>query len=296
MAAWPPPAFSRSLFFSPTLGAKKSGRTASETHPTLNLDMHLKLNSVLLLLIFAISNSLWAAPLTVMLDPGHGGRDHGTTKDSIHEADINLAVAQHLSKLLKNDRRFRVMMTRNSDASVSLNDRSRLAKERKADVFLSIHVNSSPDLNAHGAEFYFQNQLPPDEQSMFLAHQEEVSESGAAALPMTYDFLDRAKYPTEINAILVDLLDGSRIQRSSDLSKALKTKWGSTRFAKSHSIRQAPFHVLIQMPVPSALVELGFLTNQKDYSDLINPLIQKKMSTDLFKGLIAYKESLDKGP
>jgi N-acetylmuramoyl-L-alanine amidase len=237
----------------------------------------------------------WGAPLTVLIDPGHGGRDRGTTRQDVHEAQITLEVANDLRALLQKNSQFEVRMTRSTDTTISLNERSRLAKANEADIFVSIHVNSSPDLHARGAEFYFQNQLPPDEESMYLAHQEEQLEGGNKTQPMVYPTLDPSPYSAEVTAILKDLLDGSRVQRSSDLIRSLRSHWTGPHKSQSSGIHQAPFHVLSQMHVPSVLVELGFLTNPRDYQLLVNSAEQKKMAGDIYRGLVAYKESLDKG-
>ena len=237
----------------------------------------------------------FAAPMTVVIDAGHGGHDHGTVRKTAMESDITLAVSRELHALLKKDKRFQVSLTRESDASVTLSRRAKIAKEKKADVFLSIHVNSSPDPRARGAEFYFQNQLPPDEESMFLAHQENLAaEGGEKDMPLTYDFIERNNYPAEITSIVTDLLDSDRVLRSSELSKTLKLSWKGSRKSKSNSVRQAPFYVLSQMRMPSSLVELGFLTNSDDYRELTDPSVQKRMAADLHRGLVAYKESIDK--
>jgi len=245
--------------------------------------------------IFLFPALVAASPLSVMIDPGHGGRDQGAAKNGTPEAEITLAVSHQLRDLLKKDRRFSVSLSREENSTISLYRRARLAKDNKADVFLSIHVNSSPDARARGAEFYFQNQLEPDQESMFLAHKENVAEEGEKTQPITYDFLDTNTYTPEVATIVNDLLDGDRVRRSSELSKALKAKWRGSRKSKTNSVRQAPFYVLSQMRTPSSLVELGFLTNPEDYADLTNPQMQKKMAEDLYHGLIAYKESIDKG-
>lgn len=247
-----------------------------------------------LILLVGIHISAWSAPLSILIDPGHGGRDRGTTKQETHEAQITLEVANDLRALLQKNPAFQVRMTRATDMTVSLNERSRLAKAHDADLFVSIHVNSSPDSHARGAEFYFQNQLPPDEESMYLAHQEEQLEVGGSNQPLVYPMLDPSPYSTEVTAILKDLLDGSRVQRSSDLIRALRSHWTGPHKSQSSGIHQAPFHVLSQMHIPSVLVELGFLTNARDYQLLVNSTEQKKMAADIYRGLVAYKESLDK--
>jgi len=259
-----------------------------------------------------ISLALWsglahASPLTILIDAGHGGRDHGAVRNGVHEADITLAVSRDLRDLLKRDHRFQVSLSREDDDSVSLYRRARMAKDKKADLFLSIHVNSSPDARAKGAEFYFQNQLTPDQESMLLAHKEDVAEAGEeggaapqargspSVQPITYDYLDKNNYSPEVASILNDLLDSDRVWRSSEFSKALKIKWRGTRKSKTNSVRQAPFYVLNQMRTPSTLVELGFLTNADDFRELTDPAVQHKMAEDLYHGIVAYKESMDKG-
>jgi N-acetylmuramoyl-L-alanine amidase len=241
-----------------------------------------------------LSLSLHAASLTIMIDPGHGGKDKGTMKNGVFESNITLAVSRALVGLLKKDQRFHVLLSREEDTTVSLYRRAQMAKTNRADIFLSIHVNSSPDLRAKGAEFYFQNQLAPDQESMFLAHKENVAEEGEKVEPITYDYLDKNNYAPEVAAILSDLLDGDRVLKSSELSKSLKLNWRGTRKSKNNSVRQAPFYVLNQMRTPSTLVELGFMTNADDYAELNSPATQAKMAEDLYHGLVAYKESIDK--
>lgn len=256
------------------------------------------MRSVLLcVLLSALSAPATAlsAPLVVIIDAGHGGRDHGTVRGSVQEADITLAVARQLNVLLKKDKRFTAQLTRSDDSSISLFRRAQMAKDKHADLFLSIHVNSNPDNRARGAEFYFQNQLPPDEESMFLAHQENVADEGETVTPITYEFLDHNGYPNEVSAIVNDLLDDQRILQSSQLSKALKSCWHGTSKSKSNSVRQAPFYVLNQMRTPSSLVELGFLTNKDDFAALTSPTVQRRMAEDLYRGLLQFKDSIDKG-
>ena len=91
-----------------------------------------------------------------------------------------------------------------------------------------------------------------------------------------------------------NLLDGDRLLRSSELTKALKLTWRGSKKSKNGSVRQAPFYVLSQMPLPSALVELGFLTHPDDLAALTDAREKRRMAEDLFRGLVAYKESMDK--
>jgi N-acetylmuramoyl-L-alanine amidase len=235
-----------------------------------------------------------ATPTRVLIDPGHGGADDGTVKNHVREADITLTVARKLLALLQHDKSFHASLTRVSDERLSLPARTQLAKDSHADIFLSIHVNSSPDPKAKGAEFYFQNQLPPDEESMFLAHREDALDNGADG-PQTYDFVARRHYPSEVAAIVTDLLDSDRIRRSSVLSKDLKLSWRGNHKSQSNSVRQAPFYVLSRTLTPAALVELGFLTNADDYRELTDGRAQDRMARDLYRGLLRYQESITNG-
>jgi N-acetylmuramoyl-L-alanine amidase len=216
----------------------------------------------------------------------------GTIQRNINESDITLKVSKILFDLMKKDSRFKVSMTRTKDEMVSLEQRTQILSDTKSDLLVSIHVNSSPEKRARGAEFYFQNQLAPDEESLFLAHQE--SEGGADSLKQaTYTFVDDSGASSEVKAILTDLLDGDRILRSSQLAKKLKENWTGHKKSKAYSIRQAPFFVLSQARVPSALIELGFLTNPDDFKDLTSPTAQQRMAQNIFSALIAYRESID---
>lgn len=243
-------------------------------------------------LLFLLASVAQAAPLQIWIDPGHGGRDDGAVQGEVRESDITLAVSRKLHALLKADKRFEPRLTRDEDVFVALPDRARMANPVTTDLFVSIHVNSSPDKRARGAEFYFQNQLAADEESMFLAHKENLSAQDEGYQPKPYDFLAKNSYPNDVAAIVTDLLDGQRVLQSSELSRSLKISWRGHKKSRTNSIRQAPFFVLSQMRVPSTLVELGFLTNKDDYSELINEKSQDKMAQDLYRGLVAYSESL----
>ncbi len=245
-----------------------------------------------MILFFITACAGWAAPMTVILDPGHGGVDKGAVRESHNESDITLKVGQKVFALLKKDKRFRAFLTRASDHSISLIERAQIAKTKRADLFVSIHVNSSPDAKAHGAEFYFQNQLPPDEESMFLAHRENSDDRTSGPIP--YDFLERNSYPSDVTSLVGDLLDNDRVMRSSQLSKSLKLAWRGSKKSKNNSVRQAPFYVLSRITTPSSLIELGFLTNAADLAELTNSSAQNRMAEDIYRGLLTYKESMDK--
>jgi N-acetylmuramoyl-L-alanine amidase len=239
----------------------------------------------LIFLIFVPS----AFALNVIIDPGHGGIDHGTTRQNIKEAETSLNVAKRLANKLRKDRDFHVTLTRSEDRTLGLAERVHIAEEAGGDVYVSIHLNSSTDPKARGAEFYFQNQLATDEEAMFLAHKENEAPDANAAHG-TYPVLKDVK--PSVRPILEDLLDADRILQSSRLAEFLKAHWRGHK--KTSAIHQAPFYVVSGTHIPATLVELGFVTNTDDYNALTDEAYLNLAAESLFEGLKEYKDSLDK--
>lgn len=234
-----------------------------------------------------------AAPLHIMIDPGHGGPDKGAVRGSLVESEIALQVSRYLADILRADPRFKVSMTRTGDQRVPLSKRTKLARQAGADLFISIHLNSSPDPRAHGTEIYFQNQLPADEEALYLVARENEEENTKVSQPAKAN--EPISVKTDLTRILEDLHRNNRIRESSELSKilyeALTRKGEGPRFS-SRAIRQAPFHVVSEIDIPSVLVELGFLSHPQEGPRLKQPAYQKELARLLAEGLIKYKESL----
>lgn len=230
-----------------------------------------------------------AASLNIAIDPGHGGSDSGAVYGRAKESEIALKVAQELKKQLDTDPNFSASITRDGDKNLSLQERVQFAEKARADLFLSIHANSSPDQRARGVEFYFQNHLPADEETLYLAAQENQMQK------MNETAIESASDPTKKNdvlAIIEDLKRQHRIQSSHALSRTLFMAWqNSTDKIDSNVIRQAPFYVVSKTNVPSVLVELGFITNPHDSQKLINPDYQKEIARRIYQGLKNYKSN-----
>ena len=241
----------------------------------------------------------------VVIDPGHGGRDRGATHGNLKESEIALKVAVKLEKLLSDNPSFQVSMTRNSDRTLSLEERTLFAKREQADLYLSIHLNSSTDLRAQGKEFYFQNQLPVDEDSMFLASREN---NAATPEPGTHEPRrnisqtenDSLSQHGDLRNIIDDLKRNQRIHSSSLLSKILFETWvekptnaGSSRAHRggSRAIRQAPFFVIANSDAPAVLVELGFITHPTEGPRLALGSYQDELAHSLYEGLIKFRTS-----
>lgn len=227
----------------------------------------------------------------IIIDPGHGGKDVGAIRGKIKESAITLTVASQLAKELKQHKDFSFSMTRQTNKSVSLEERSKFAHDRKGDIFISIHANSSYDTRVKGSEFYFENQLPPDEESLYLANKENANEViGMDFRPSLHSHIkDR-----QIKHILDDLNKNMFIQLSAELAYNLGKAWKREFGKRKRRLRQAPFHVVSTVNMPSVLVELGYITNPVEGLWLLQRKNHRRIAKSIVKGLEYYKEVLDK--
>jgi N-acetylmuramoyl-L-alanine amidase len=246
-------------------------------------------------LIFVILAFLFSAPIVqakdtfqVIIDPGHGGNDVGAIRGHIRESDISLAVGKKIREELKNNQSLRVSLTRESDTTVSLAQRSSMARRLKGDLFISIHVNSNLDPRVKGAEFYFKNQLPPEEESLFLANRENE------ALSETVIDSDSNERPAGLAAIKEDLETTYHLYISRELGRSLRAYWQNDLGISNAKVRQGPFHVISQVPMPSLLIELGFVSNASESRWLSDPSVQGQLATHIAKAILEIKEKMDK--
>lgn len=242
-------------------------------------------------LIFAMQMAFAQAPaeiprsLRVTIDPGHGGVDAGTVAGKLREADIVLAVAKKLKEKFEGDSRFSASLTRTDDVKVSLPERVKKAEIQKADIFVSLHANSSTDPRARGMEVYVQNHLPADEDTLMLAaieNQKEILKEKS----MQNQSLSKK---SDVAMILEDLQRNSKVRSSYRLSRILSRKWPLNDRRSSRPIRQAPFYVITKTPATSVLVELGFLTHPNDRDLLSQPDVQDRVADGIYQGLIDYR-------
>ena len=233
-----------------------------------------------------------AHALHIMLDPGHGGVDTGAVYNSVKEADLVLTVANRLKLLLAKDPQFTVTMTRAQDRAIALPDRVKMAESAKADLFVSLHANAASDQRAKGVEFFFQNNLPPDEESLFLASQENQS-STVSSKDLHDTGSDELSKKGDVAAILDDLHRQNRMMSSLRLTQTLSTIWESDSNAMQATIKQAPFYVISKTSMPSVLIEIGFLTNPREVKRLQSGDYQKDLAQKIYNALVSYKEKVD---
>jgi N-acetylmuramoyl-L-alanine amidase len=218
----------------------------------------------------------------VAIDPGHGGKDIGTHGPSgLNEKDVVLDVARRLGSLIEDRLGSEVVYTRSDDTFIPLEERTRIANDRKADLFLSIHANSSPYRTAAGVEMYYLN-FTTSKAALDVAARENAS-SGRSI----YDLKELLA-----KIALKDKIDESR-EFATRLQTSLSTleSKGNTA-AKNRGLKKAPFIVLIGASMPSVLAEIGFLTNSGDEAMLRKSEHRQKIAEALYKGIANYADTL----
>jgi len=197
-----------------------------------------------------------AAPLrlkrVIVIDAGHGGKDPGSLGATVFEKDVTLAAAKALKARLEKTGRFQVVMIRETDTFVPLEARVQVARRADADLFISLHVDSGPDVATRGASVY------------------TLSEKGAERFARVMDkddWLMKASMPGRdraVSQILLDLSQRATKNRSAAFAQMLLEKVGAETPLLRRSHRDAGFVVLLAPDVPAVLLEMGFITNVED--------------------------------
>ncbi|HEY7210062.1 MAG TPA: N-acetylmuramoyl-L-alanine amidase [Bryobacteraceae bacterium] len=218
----------------------------------------------------------------VIIDPGHGGHDTGTIgPNGLMEKDLVLDVALRLGKLITQRLGAEVVYTRSADVFIPLEQRTRIANNEKADLFISIHANSSPERSATGVETFYFN-LTSDKVGLDLATRENAS--SASSISDLNDLLHKA--------VLENKLEESRefAQRIQAALSVASAKM-NTR-SRNRGVRQAPFVVLIGASMPSILTEIGFVSNPHDERLLKRADQRQRIADALLKGIEQYGSTL----
>lgn len=203
-------------------------------------------------------------PFVVVLDPGHGGFDGGAEGVSgTHEKDITLAFAQELKGRLADIPNYQVVMTRETDVFLRLDDRVKVAQEHKADLFISIHADSIRYEGLRGATVYTGSERASDAESQALADRENLSDQlgGSGVVEENHEVAD----------ILFDFVRRETQDYSATVAKHLVGQLAQSVGVINNPHRHARFRVLRAPDVPSVLIELGYLSNIEDETSLRDP-------------------------
>ena len=218
----------------------------------------------------------------VVIDPGHGGADQGTVgRRGLMEKDLVLDVARRLGKLIGERMGSEVIYTRADDTFVPLQTRTELANEKKADLFLSIHANSSPHPKIGGIEVYYLN-FTRSADALDLAARENASSEKSV-----YELRDLIQTITLHEKVEESKEFASKVQGT---LQTFETRYNAA--AKNRGVKKAPFVVLIGASMPSILAEVGFLSNAREEQLLKRPDHRQRLAEALYQGVARYAQSL----
>lgn len=223
-------------------------------------------------LVFDLDKKKTNRPL-IVIDAGHGGRDPGAVRGNYQEKDITLATALKLGKNLEKD--FNVAYTRTKDTFIPLGKRTRISNNKKADLFVSIHVNASPNKKAKGVEVFYYSKTASDYAKSVAEFENSFDEKFGIK-------------ETEAEFIVSDITYNQNKERSHILSKkAVKNIADSTKFV-NRGVHGANFAVLRGSESPAILVELGFISNSNEAKQLSSSSYQEKMAVEIADSIREY--------
>ena len=242
-------------------------------------------------ILFFLGFLLPTYAFTVVLDAGHGGHDAGAVGSFSKEKNINLRYTLLVGDMIKkNIPDAKVIYTRDKDVFVDLNERARIANRNKADLFVSIHTNSSKNSSANGMETFTLG-VSRSKENMEVA----MLENSVIKLEEDYETKYEGFDPNSIDSyIMFEFMKDQYTDRSITCADYIQTKMINTSKRNDRGVRQAGFLVLRATAMPSVLVELGFISNKEEEKYLNNNDNQVKLATAIFNGIKEYKHELDK--
>lgn len=232
---------------------------------------------------------------TIVIDAGHGGKDPGTLGSSAREKDIVLAISLELGRRLKQHiPEAKIVYTRLNDKFVELYRRAEIANENKADLFISIHCNSTPKnmvnrQNIQGTETYVMG-LHKSEENLEVAKRENASIYQEVNYEKNYQGFDP---DSPQSYILLSLSQQTYLQNSLNLARKIDYQFRTNAKRSSRGVKQAGFVVLSKTAMPSILVECGFLSNPAEEKFLSSTAGQVQMAQAIFLAVKEYKKELD---
>jgi len=218
----------------------------------------------------------------IVIDAGHGGHDTGTVgRNGLMEKDLCLDVALRLGKMIESKLPgAEIVYTRSDDTFIPLEERTAMANDAKADLFISIHANSSPDSSARGVETYYLNFSPSPEAMEVAARENATAQNNVHDLESMIQRIARNEKIEESRELAADIQDSltKRLQRVN-------------HNIKNRGVRKAPFVVLIGANMPSILAEISFISNPSDESSLTKPDGRERVAEGLYKGVETYLQA-----
>ena len=223
----------------------------------------------------SLAQQLGLSVKTIVIDPGHGGKDPGAVSHARQEKQIVLSLSKMLRGILVK-KGYDVRLTRETDVFLPLRKRTQFATNQKADLFISIHANASTSRKAIGIETYYLA-LASDESARITA----MRENAGAEYNMT-----------ELDALVGRILKESKSTESRQLAELIQAQLASGKQVKNRGVKHAPFVVLIGTKVPAVLVEVGFISNPTEGKKLTTKAYQRQLATSIAEGIEQYIRSI----
>ena len=245
---------------------------------------------VLVLASFTTTEKPSTVISTIVLDPGHGGKDPGTSGSMSKEKDIALDIAKHLGRIInQNMKDVKVLYTRDDDSFPTLFERSHFANRNAADLFISIHCNWISNPRIYGSETYVMG-LHKTNANFEVARRENAVILKEDNYEENYQGFD----PNSPESYIFLTLQQSAYQESSvRLAESIETQLGTRAGRKSRGVKSAGFYVLFNTTMPSVLVETGYLSNSKEELDLNDDLKQRYIASGIFRAVRDYKKEVE---
>jgi N-acetylmuramoyl-L-alanine amidase len=216
---------------------------------------------------------------TIVIDPGHGGDERGARGQAgTLEKDVTLNVARRLKSALESRLGIRTILTRDADRTITLDERTAVANNNKADLFISLHANASGRTSASGAEVFYLSLAEYGEEAARIARGE------SDAVPVF------GGGTREIEVILWDMAQVRHIDRSAELAKAIDGALREKLPTSPRGVQEAPLRVLVGANMPAVLVEMGFLTNAQEERALSGDARQADLVQALFDAVARFRE------
>ena len=224
---------------------------------------------------------------TIVLDAGHGGKDPGTMGPrGTKEKDIALDIVKRVGLLLEKNTKLKVIYTREEDIFIPLWKRTKVANESNGKVFLSIHLNGSPNKSAYGFETYLLRPGKTEDAIEVASRENEVIK-----------FEDRSdnryKDLSGENLIMATMAQSIFMRESEELAAMIQEEMAKKIKSKNRGVKQAGFYVLMGASMPNVLIELGFISNPTEEKKLKSPKYRDTLATSIYRAIEKYEKTLD---
>lgn len=217
----------------------------------------------------------------VVIDPGHGGEDTGARGPTgLVEKFVTLDIARRLRDMLSNEMDAVVILTRENDRPISLDDRTAIANHNRADLFVSIHANASRRHRARGAETYFLSYQATD----------DAARAVAAIENNTIGLDEGVSRQDGLELILWDIAQSAFLRESSELAEVIQDNLNDTLGIANRGIKQAPFKVLMGATMPAVLIEVAFITNASEERRLRDPVFKDRLAQSIHDSIARYHQ------